>query len=483
MFKRLTLCAIGYLLSILITNAQTISQPSESTFDINPRFFTQLDKKTRNLQENIQKKTLRSLQALQKQELKLQKKLVSKDSIAAKGLLETQAKFKLLEEQIKQPPGQSLLKEYIPSLDSLTTCLKFLSEPQSLTSKFPSAYNSLLAEANTNVQQLSSRLEQAADVRQFMKERKLQIKEQLERYGMGKELKKINKEVYYYQQQISEYKAMLKDKKKLEQKALAALQKIPAFRAFMQKHSQLAQLFRVPENYGTPESLAGLQTRASVQAEIQSRFATSGVNPQNYIQGQVQQAQGELNKFKEKISALGGGNGSDIEMPDFKPNSQKTKTFLKRIEVGTNIQSHRPNGLLPVTSDIAVTLGYKLNDRSVIGIAAAYKMGWGKDWKHIKITHEGVGFRSYIDWKLAPIIGKMDGFWITGGYERNYHHSFTRIEQLKQLSTWQTSGLLGLTKKYKLGKKTNTIQVLWDFLSYKQMPQTPAVVWRVGVKL
>ncbi len=65
---------------------------------------------------------------------------------------------------------------------------------------------------------------------------------------------------------------MLKDKKKIEQKALSLLSKLPAFQKFMQQNSQLASLFRVPENYATAQSIAGLQTRSSVQALIQQQI-------------------------------------------------------------------------------------------------------------------------------------------------------------------------------------------------------------------
>jgi len=290
---------------------------------------------------------------------------------------------------------------------------------------------------------------------------------------MGKELKKMNKEVYYYQQQLSEYKSILKDRKKIEQKAMAELQKLPAFTAFMKKNSQLAQLFRLPDNYGTPESLAGLQTRASVQNQITARFASSGVNPQQYMGQQMQMATAELSKIKDKLNKMGGGSG-DIEMPDFKPNSQKTKSFLKRIEYGANVQSQKTNMLLPVTSDIALTAGYKLNDKSVIGIGASYKLGWGSGWKNIKLSNEGVGLRSYMDMKLKGSL------WVSGGYEQNYQRAFTQINQLKDYNAWQTSGLIGLSKKYKIGKKTNNLQLLWDFMSYQQLPRRQPIVFRVG---
>jgi hypothetical protein len=49
-----------------------------------------------------------------------------------------------------------------------------------------------------------------------------------------------------------------------------------------------------------------------------------------------------------------GGGSSDMAMPEFKPNNQKTKSFWKRMEYGLNIQSQKTNAFLPTTSDIAL---------------------------------------------------------------------------------------------------------------------------------
>jgi hypothetical protein len=57
------------------------------------------------------------------------------------------------------------------------------------------------------------------------------------------------------------------------------------------------------------------------------------------------------------------------------------------------------------------------------------------------------------------------------------------LQQLKGLQQWQQSGLLGISKivslKTKFFKKTK-LQVLWDMLSYHQVPRTQAVKFRVG---
>jgi hypothetical protein len=51
------------------------------------------------------------------------------------------------------------------------------------------------------------------------------------------------------------------------------------------------------------------------------------------------------------------------------------------------------------------------------------------------------------------------------------------------LSKWQQSGLVGISKvisiKSKFFKKTK-LQLLWDFLSYEQVPRTQALKFRVG---
>lgn len=71
---------------------------------------------------------------------------------------------------------------------------------------------------------------------------------------------------------------MLNEPERMVQKGLSLLNKLPAFTQFMKQHSELASLFRLPDNYGTPQSLAGLQTRAQVQQQIQTQLASAGPN-------------------------------------------------------------------------------------------------------------------------------------------------------------------------------------------------------------
>ena len=489
------------------------------------KLYNSINAKVLSLQRDVEERSLKALQRLQKQEAKLQKKLALKDSLAAKKLF-AQTKYAQLTEQLEHPTVAKKMNEYIPQFDSLKTSLKFLenltllsagrlpaiskgegavgdltpalSKGEGVVGAMPNIGEKLcqgegvgnlvdkIKNVNLNITGLETKMQQAEEIKNYIKQRKELLKEQLGKFGMLKDMKNLNKEAYYYQQQLAEYKNLLKDPKKIEQKALDALKKMPAFSSFMQKNSQLAQLFGMPADYGSAESLVGLQTRASIQNLLTAKFSGSGVNPQQYIGEQVQQVQRDLTPALSKgeggiqgitniKNKLSGGDGDVGGAGGFTPNGQKTKTFLKRLEYGANIQTLRPNGLLPVTSDLALTVGYKLNDKSVIGVGGSYKMGWGNGFSSIKISHQGVGLRSYVDYKVKG------GWWLTGGYELNYQQEFEKLAILKDLSNWQRSGLLGLTKKYKIGKKTNNMQLLWDFLSYQQVPSTQPIVFRVGV--
>jgi hypothetical protein len=250
----------------------------------------------------------------------------------------------------------------------------------------------------------------------------------------------------------------------------------------MRKNSMLASLFRLPDpdDPSYAANLAGLQTRAQVNNLIQQQISSGGPNAMQQFQQNMQNAQSQLQQLKNKITQSGGGSSDDFMPEGFKPNNQKTKSFFKRIEWGTNFQSQRASSLFPVTSDIGMSLGYKLNDKSVIGIGASYKLGWGSGWDHIRFSQEGAGLRSYVDWKIKG------SFWLSGGFEMNYRTEFNSIEQLKELSAWQQSGLLGLSKvisiKTKFFKKTK-LQLLWDFLSYQQIPRTQPIVFRLGYNI
>ncbi|RYY49993.1 MAG: hypothetical protein EOO06_05305 [Chitinophagaceae bacterium] len=426
-------------------------------------------------EEGLDKATKKYLQKLQKQEAKLQNKILKKDSLLAKQFFTgVEEKYEALKNTPKHISKYSHV--YSSRLDSLTTSIKFLNGENGITDK---ATNTL-----SKYSDLQAKLDQTETIKKFLAERKKLLKENLEKLGMVKELKGFSKQAYYYAQQVRELKAVWEDPSTLEKKLLEWVAKSEKFREFFRENSQLGSLFALPggSSGASTASLQGLQTRASVQQAITARFG-SGPQVGQQLQQNMQAAQAQLSELKNKLAGLQtgsiGNSSSDIDMPDgFKPNNQKTKTFLQRLEYGANIQSQKASSYFPVTSDIGLSLGYKLNDKSSLGVGASYKLGWGRGWNHIRLSHEGVGVRSYLDYQLKGSL------YISGGYEQNYRTAFASFQQLKDLSAWQSSGLIGLSKKYKVSKKVKgDMKILWDFLSYQQIPKTQTILFRIGYNI
>ena len=500
-------------IALLISCIRVFSQDSSSTKAVPPgsqvievpdKYLSSVDKKIESLDDNLSKQTDKYLNSLSKQEERLFKKLKGLDSSKAAAVFgDTKKAYEQLSQQFNNLNGKFdklTSGQYMAGLDSLQGSLAFLKDAKNILTKSKDIRNKLGSSLN-QVNQLQNKLKGADDIKALVQQRQEQIRQLLAGYtnlpkSISKCFGKYQSDVYYYGQTIKECKDLLNDPDKLISKVLSTLQSIPAFSRFFSKYSMLASLFPTPDNYGTPQALAGLQTRASVQQLLQQQLPVSatGGNPAQYLQQQMQQAQGELSKLKDKLNQLGNGSGnsSDLNMPDkFTPNQQKTKSFWKRIETGTNFQTQRSTNYFPTTTAIAATAGYKINDKSIIGIGISGKIGWGRDWKHIRLTGEGIGLRAFVDWK-APDLFKtsskfMGSLWLTGGAEMNYTKTVESLSVFKNYTTWTKSALVGVTKKYsmksplKKGKQVQgSMQFLYDFLHNQHIPPTPAFVWRVG---
>lgn len=439
------------------------------------KFAASVLSKSRKLEDKLMAKSMKVLSGMQQQEEKIYSKLLStKDSLQAKAKLAAlKNHYAPLKDKLKSPVVGNA-RTYLPNLDSLSTSLSFLHD---------NGVGGKIKDALTKTASLKDKFQQAEEIKKFIKERKEQLQQQLEKLGLVKQLKKINKQVYYYAAQLKEYKEILKDPKKIEKKALELLSRTKWWKEFFKKNSMLASLFRMPGDENDPSylsGLAGLQTRVQVNNLIQTQVTAGGPNARQQFQQNLQAAQSQLNELKTKMLKVGGGS-SDATMPEgFTPNDQKTKSFLRRLEYGANIQSQKATNFFPATSDIGVSVGYKLNDKSVIGVGASYKMGLGSGWNNIRLSHQGVGLRSYAGIKLKG------SFWVSGGYEQNYKSSFSDFEQLRGIKAWQQSGLIGISKivslKTKLFKKTK-LMLLWDFLSYEQVPRTQPLILRVAYNI
>ena len=436
--RRLFLYSIGLSFAIfLCTSSYSQSRIDSVLNKLDPqRFATSIKQKAEKLEKKLLAKSMKVLEKMQNQEEKLYRKMLStKDSLQTKAeLAGINGKYKALRDKLKNPALSGAAKQYIPHLDSLTTALSFLD-------KDGIAGN--IKDALAKTKSLQDKFQQAEEIKKFISERKEQLKQQFEKLGMVKQLKQINKQVFYFFAQVKEYKEILKDSKKIEKKALELLSKTKWYQEFFKKNSMLASLFRMPGDPNDPAytaNLAGLQTRVQVNNLIQEQIASGGPNARQQFQQNIQAAQSQLQQLKDKVLKFGGGSSGDVMPEGFKPNSERTKSLWKRFEIGTNIQNQKSNGLLPTTSDIGLFLGFKANDRSVVGVGTSFKLGWGQDIRHIKLSGQGLSLRSFVDIKLKG------SFWISGAYEMNYRSAFRNIASLQQYADWQQSCLIGISK-------------------------------------
>jgi hypothetical protein len=442
------------------------------------KYIGQVNKKIDRYSQRLTSKTEKTLiklcrwesrihSLLQKTSPETAQRLFANKDLTFAGLLEKLEQGKTI--------ATNATAQYNEYRDKLATSLQYLEQQKALVD---SNIVKPVKATRQKMDELEKEMAQTEAVQKFIKERKHQLISESIRYiGKSKYLSKINKESYYYAETLKNYKEIFSDPKKAEQTAKAILNKIPAFQKFTQQNSMLASLFGAPANYGTPQSLAGLQTRNSVNSIIQDRLAAGGPNAQQLMKDQMQLAQAEMNKLKEKLLKNIPSNG-DGELPDFKPNNQRCKTFAQRIEYNFNLQFAKSN-LLPSTADIGLGIGYKINDKSSAGVGMSYKLGMGSI-QHISFTHQGIGLRSYVDWKMKKNI------FISGGFELNHNAAFKKISELKDKSSWQQSGLIGLKKKLpmktKLVKNTQ-VQLLYDILFRTHIPVSQPVLFRIGYGL
>ncbi|MBI3882709.1 MAG: hypothetical protein HY305_00370, partial [Sphingobacteriales bacterium] len=447
--------------------------------NIPTKYIKKVDAKMELYTNRVNKRTIKTLERLSKWEKKIQPMIQKANPYAAQQLFKPEQTFTSLLQKVKS--GESLSKqyhaEYSTYTDKLTTKLKYLQQQKD---KLNTDMLGPVAEANKKVTALNTEEDKAAAIQQFIKERRKQLAQSVVQYlGKCKYLDKINKEDWYYVNTLKNYKELFSDPQKAEKAATGILNKIPAYQQFAGQNSQLASLFGLSSGGSTAagsdaNAIAGLQSRSSVESLMKESMGGAGPNVQGMVSQNMQQAQEQLDKLKTQANKY----SSTGDMPDFKPNTQKTKTFSQRLEYGANFQFGKSNNWVPGAADIAGSIGYKLNDKSTIGLGLSYKLGLGTI-EHIQFTHQGIGIRSFIDWKLKK------QFFISGGFEMNHMAAFKKIKELKNTNDWQQSALLGVTKKMNIKTKLfkgQSIQLLYDFLYRQHVPASQPIIFRVGYK-
>jgi len=474
-------CSLG-----LASYSQERQQMDMKAINLPNRFLNDIDKRASSLEQEMDKRSERYIQKFLSQEKKLKKVFSKMDSNAAKMLFLSNPEGKYMSYlkafRTKAAGSNKIGGEYIAYADSLQGSLKFLkAHPANL----PTGVTGKQLEGTlASVQQLQGKINVGNELGQYITERKEQIKQFLSLQtkvpgSMQQLYSNYNKQLYYYSAQLQAYKGMLNDPDKIMLNALRVLNKVPAFAGFMKNNSYLSGLMPESNNNTIGTSIYGMQTRDGISDLVQRQITGGGSGAGSAFSDGIQQAQSKLDGLKDKLASFGGGAASTDLPANFKPNNQKTKTFGQRLEYGLDIQTTGSTAYFPVSTDFGLSLGYKLNNKSTVGIGVSYRVGWGQDIRHMQLTGQGLGLRSFFDWTIKG------GLYASGGFEYNYQPLAVSWNKLNQWSNWRSGGLIGIGKelafKNRFFKKTN-VQLLWDFLSYQQVPRTQAFKLRIGYK-
>jgi hypothetical protein len=486
MFYKPAMClAAALCLAATASYAQGVDSAITKLTNFPSKFFNRITHETSTFQQRLTRQTERYLNRMARKEEKLRSELYKTDSAKAAALYPQDPKmqYAALIQKFRQDSTKiftSMGPEYLARVDSLQVALSFLNQNPNLVNANP-ALQAKMQASLASLQQLQAKLQAADAIKLYIQSRKAQIMQTLSSYtrlpsGITNAFAGYKKEAYYYADQVRTYRAMLNDPSKMTQTAILLLNKVPAFSGFVKKNSFLAGLLGVPPGYDSPKAVEGLQTRSQVMAMIQSKIGSSSSGAAS-LQNSINGAKADIAKLQNKLSKLGAGGGSAMDVPDFKPSPQHSKTFFNRLQYGFNLQTTQGSYYFPNYSDIGLSLGYDLGHSNSIGVGASYKLGLGTGWQHISFSSEGVGLRSWMDIHVKKSSSAI------GGYELNYLQPFSSFKDIQQLTGWTQSGLIGVEKTISLKstilKKTN-VQLLWDLLSYSQIPQQPPIVFRVG---
>jgi hypothetical protein len=463
-----------FLIVTVLSGLLTYGQETVETGMVS-RYLSAIDSKSRSLEAKLEKGQQQYLKKLEKAEQRLLKKLQKgKDSALAKAYAEDlKNQYGSLENRLAN--SKNGLQNYDAEIDSLRTNLGFIKD-------YLPGNKELLNKNMGSLQGLENQLQKNQYFEEFIGSRTESIKSLLggqTASGLfNNELKQLNKVKYYYSSQLNEYRSYLTDRKKAERKLVSLFQKSPLYQQFAQKHSWFSQLF--PTAGAEPGSidlsqLGNLQTRDQLSSLLQSQLATGGENAIQAFQQQLGDAQQQVSRLQDRVSE-GLGNG-DPDFPSFKPNNQKNKSLFDRITLGFDIQNRRANEWFPITSDYGLSVGYKINDQSIVGIGASAKVGWGEDFRNIKISYQGYNVRSFLEYKLKGT------FWIYGGYELNHRMPSAIAPESHSNDQPIASGLLGISKKIPVKSsflKQTRVQLLYDFLNHHQYANRIPIVFRMS---
>lgn len=417
----------------------------------------------------------RLLARLKKRENKFARHLKKNDSALYARFHQRPVSFDSIGHIEKKKLPASSLK--VPRIDSLNAINKFITgQVPTNQGAETSDFGSRLKDQKTKLlgnQQVNLLIEQRLS---FLKSMNTDPKTKLN--GLGG----MDKQVFYAKLKIQALKEISEDPSKVEEQALEYLQGEEGFDKLLQDASGNNSNDLAGKSVDELERM-GYQTKRQVTAQLQGKLGSGLSNVQQNMAGQLKNYTDKLKDVKSVQTSIKQAKQSatqlkNVEKPAFKANPMRGKPFMQRIEKQYNWQANRSTlDGKPATLQLSGMAGFKHTSKLSYGVGLSLVTGLGQNWKHVKISFEGLGLRSYSAWQWNYGIGAY------AGYERNYkQEAFTnsQVEKIaSQYSKHETklyydAVLIGLTKTYRISDKLNgSVQVLYDILWREKQLKSP----------
>lgn len=432
--------------------------------DVNIRAREKLNKKVAKQQEKLLKK-------LKKKEEKYSAKLKRKDSVSYVRYQQQPLTYDSIA-RLNRKDSAGTLNKYAKrgrsGIDSLKGVNKFLQDKAHLQG----THQNELQAYDNKLNQLKVKEDKQAAINQLIQQRTANLKN----VSKGSKIKAggltdIQKQVFYAKGKMGAFEQMSNEPSKTEEKALEFLQGQDRFESYLKGNNGMAGL---ASKSPTELDQMGIQSKKQVENQLKERFGgnLSGIGQNmgsqikdfdKHTKG-ITDAKNKIKQTKQTKQAL--RKPGHIQKPEFKTNPMRCLPLSKRLEKQFNYQTTRPmvDGT-PSILQVSAMAGFRHTPSLSYGLGLTTGIGLGQNWSTIKFSFEGIGFRTYFEWKWQY------GFGAYAGYERMYKSAaFTGSEKAKapivnkrNTATYNESLMLGLTKTYRINEDWNGgIQLLYD---------------------
>lgn len=437
-------------------------------------------KKLRKFDSRISRQQNRLLRKLRTKEIHLEKHLANNDSVGYSVYKRQVITFDSIGKISGSENGHSIEK-FSRQRNSVVDSIKVI---QSFTRAElnPTPFE-LQRQTNDNeLNELQVKLNLRKYVNQLIKDRAANLGNIQSSEGKLSQLTGIQKQVFYCNARMKAFKDIADEPTKAEANALEILQGTNGFENAMNKSGDAITMGGQDLGSSTPAQLEkqGYQTKHLFQASLQQHFGKNVSDISKQIGSQVnavQEREKEISNARDAKTLF--DKGKNIEKPAFKVNPMRGLPFRKRIEIQFGWQAIRavPGRQQPAKVEPSVFLSFKHTLRLSYGLGSGIQIGLGQDWQHVRLSTEGLGFKSFAAWRWQYGISAYMG------YERLYNHflfinaspSTSEIRQSRR--AYNESVLIGLTKKYQINQKYNgAIQILYDLWWQQNNLRSPIVL-------